>query len=70
MLLQKRATQGATELKALSDSYLNVREAVEPLIRQGRVLAIRNKDNMPRLLFYNTHPGIQINIAPEFKSMW
>ncbi|KAJ1983033.1 transcription factor TFIIE beta subunit, TFIIEB, Tfa2 [Dimargaris verticillata] len=70
MLLQKRATQGATELKALSDSYLNVREAVEPLIRQGRVLAIRNKDNMPRLLFYNTHPGIQINISPEFKSMW
>ncbi|KAJ1915446.1 transcription factor TFIIE beta subunit, TFIIEB, Tfa2 [Tieghemiomyces parasiticus] len=70
MLLQSRAYESGTDIKDLKDCVLNVREAAEPLVREGRVYTIRNKDNAPRLLFYNTHPAIRVSVGDEFKDLW
>ncbi|KAJ1656268.1 transcription factor TFIIE beta subunit, TFIIEB, Tfa2 [Dispira simplex] len=69
-LLQSRANQTGTDLRDLRDSYINVRDVAEPLIREGKVLATRNKDNVPRMLYYNTHPELKLSVTPDFKTMW
>ncbi|RKP37863.1 hypothetical protein BJ085DRAFT_23378, partial [Dimargaris cristalligena] len=69
-LLQSRTYECGTDIRDFKDCILNVREAAEALIKQGLVLAIRNKDNVPRYLFYNPHPAVRVDVNPEFKEEW
>ncbi|KAK9723078.1 transcription factor TFIIE beta subunit, TFIIEB, Tfa2, variant 2 [Basidiobolus ranarum] len=68
-LLQEKKDEGGMEVRELKDSYIDVKGVVEELAESGQVYIIRNKDDTPRILFYND-PRLNCNFDAEFKQMW
>ncbi|ORX80289.1 hypothetical protein K493DRAFT_320910 [Basidiobolus meristosporus CBS 931.73] len=68
-LLQEKKDEGGMEVRELKDSYIDVRGVVEELVETGQVYVIRNKDNTPRILFYND-ARLNVDFDADFKQMW
>ncbi|KAJ2726423.1 transcription factor TFIIE beta subunit, TFIIEB, Tfa2 [Coemansia sp. Benny D115] len=68
--LRKMPDRGGLEVKKLGDSYLGeVSKVVAELRRKKLVLAITDKDNKPRYIFYN-HMILENDVDEELKSNW
>ncbi|KAJ2616132.1 transcription factor TFIIE beta subunit, TFIIEB, Tfa2 [Coemansia sp. RSA 1804] len=61
---------GGLEVKKLSDSYLgNVAAVIAELRRKRHVLAITDRDNRPRYVFYNCKV-LESEVSDEIKTNW
>jgi transcription initiation factor TFIIE subunit beta len=52
-MLERKKNEGGMDYKELKDSYAKLSQAVEELANEGRILVVRNKDGLPRVLFWN-----------------
>ncbi|KAI9228467.1 MAG: hypothetical protein DHS80DRAFT_15526 [Piptocephalis tieghemiana] len=69
-LLQRRRLEGGGMLvEDFKDSYLNIKEAMAELEKDGKILIVRKKDGYPRMLFYND-TVYNTPMATEFKELW
>ncbi|KAJ2138748.1 transcription factor TFIIE beta subunit, TFIIEB, Tfa2 [Coemansia sp. RSA 678] len=70
--LRQMPDQGGLEVKKLNDSYLadKLTKVVSELRESKQVLAITDKDNRARYLFYNNWPNEDIAIDQEMKTSW
>ncbi|KAG0204207.1 hypothetical protein BGX28_003782 [Mortierella sp. GBA30] len=68
-MLEKRKNEGGMEYKELKDSYSKLAESVKELSDEGRILVVRNKDGMPRVLYWN---DVRYNTAmdQDFRDIW
>ncbi|ORX88664.1 transcription initiation factor IIE, beta subunit [Basidiobolus meristosporus CBS 931.73] len=68
-LLQEKQDEGGMEVRELKDSYIDVKGVVEELAEAGQIYIIRNKDETPRILFYND-ARLNCDFDADFKQMW
>ncbi|KAF9941200.1 hypothetical protein BGZ67_005653 [Mortierella alpina] len=68
-MLEKKKNEGGMEYKELKDSYSKLAESVKELSDEGRILVVRNKDGMPRVLYWN---DVRYNTAmdQDFRDIW
>ncbi|KAI9502377.1 hypothetical protein BX070DRAFT_227225 [Coemansia spiralis] len=61
---------GGLDVKKLSDSYLNnVSQVIAELRQKRHILAITDKDNRPRYIFYNCKV-LENEVGEEIRSSW
>ncbi|RKP12745.1 hypothetical protein BJ684DRAFT_11055, partial [Piptocephalis cylindrospora] len=69
-LLQRRRLEGGGMLvEDFKDSYLNIKEAMAELEKEGKILIVRKKDGYPRMLFYND-TVYNTPMDEQFKELW
>lgn len=68
-VIREHYSERGMTVKELQDSWKGLLPAIQELEKDGYILTIRNKDNSPRVLFYNR---IDLNTPTdeEFREIW
>ncbi|KAJ3227024.1 hypothetical protein HK099_003647 [Clydaea vesicula] len=68
-LLKQNKDYGGMDYKGMKDSYHGLATAVDQLEAEGHVYVLRQKDQTPKMIFYNDN-NLNIEMSPEFIKMW
>lgn len=68
-LVESQAFEGGVEAVDLEDTFPDCTNKIFELEKERKIVVVRNKDNSPRVLYYNV-PDYNIDMDEEFKTRW